>query len=75
MDGYTRNIVFSEGDARMLERNGLTIGIAAEPSLPQARAGQDRRAAWRNWLARLWAWLVEAGEARARARMRRGYHL
>ena len=35
----------------------------------------SRRAAWPEWVKRVWAWLASAGEGRARARMARGqYH-
>ena len=75
MDNDSRDIVLSKGDAYTVERNGITLVNAVEPSLLHVRVQRVRRAAWRDWLERLWAWLVRVGEARAQARMRRGYYL
>ena len=74
MGSDSRDIVLAKGDAYTVERNGLTLVNAAEPSRLQVRVGQARRGAWRGWLTRLWDWLVQVGEARARARMRRGIY-
>jgi len=44
--------------------------------LHPTRAGHHpRRAAWPEWVKRVWSWLADAGAGRARARMARGqYH-
>lgn len=73
-DGDIRDIVLPPGDAHIIERDGLTIINAIEPSLVQVRAPQPQPAWWRRWLTHVWNWLVAVGEARARARMRRGIH-
>ena len=75
MDGDIRDIVLPPGDAHTIERDGLTIINALEPSLVQVRAPQPRPAWWRRGLTHVWNGLVAVGEARARARIRRGYSL
>lgn len=75
-DGDLRDIVLTPGDVHSIERGGLTLINALEPSLVHVRPPRARLAAWRRWLSNFWDWLVCVGEARVRARMRRGiYHL
>jgi Protein of unknown function (DUF2917) len=76
MDGDRRDIFLEPGDAHSIERNGLTLINAIEPSVVHVQAPQARPAAWKQWLKKAWDVLVSTGEARARARMKRGiYHL
>lgn len=72
MDGDRRDIFLTPGDAHSIERDGLTLINAIEPSLVHLQPPQARPAAWKRWLRSVWDWLVRVGEARARARMRRG---
>jgi hypothetical protein len=64
--------------ARTIGRRGLARVTAiesgpAEARQPQAQPRQPGR--FRRWVLRVWNWLVEAGEARVRARIGRGiYH-
>jgi hypothetical protein len=75
MDGDRRDIVLPSGDAHTIERNGLTLINAFEPSVVHVQPPQAQPAAWKGWLRKVWDALVSAGEARARARMKRGiYH-
>jgi hypothetical protein len=76
MDGDRRDIVLPSGGVHTIERNGLTLVNAIEPSLVRVQPTQGRAAAWKRLLASAWDWLVSAGEARVRARIERGiYHL
>lgn len=74
-DGDARDIFLAPGEVHAIERNGLTLINAIEPSVVHVEPPQPRQAAWRRWLGNLWDVLVSVGEARARARMARGiYH-
>ena len=76
MDGDRRDIFLAPGDAHSIERGGLTLINAIEPSVVHVELPRPRPAAWRRWLASAWDWLVSAGEARVRSRIERGiYHL
>ena len=74
MEGDSRDIVLASGAAHTIERNGLTLINASEPSLVHVRLPLAQPAAWKRWLARVWEWLASAGEARARAHLRRGIY-
>jgi DUF2917 family protein len=74
-DGDLRDIFLAPGDAHSIERNGLTLVNAIEPSVVHVEAPQPRPAWWRRWLTAVWDYLAAVGEARARAGLRRGiYH-
>jgi hypothetical protein len=73
-DGDLRDIFLAPGEAHSIERPGLTIINAVEPSVVHVQPPQPRPAAWKRWLRNAWDVLVSAGEARARARMRRGIY-
>lgn len=76
MDGDRRDIFLEPGDAHSIERDGLTLVNAIEPSVLHVQPPRAQPAAWKQWLGKAWDVLVSVGEARARARMRRGiYHL
>lgn len=76
MDGDRRDIVLPSGGVHTIERDGLTLVNAIEPSLVRVQPPQARPAAWKPWLRKVWDVLVSVGEARARARLKRGiYHL
>ena len=67
LEGDARDITLGAGDAHTIERNGLTLVTAFEPSRLSVRAQWDRRyARWPRWLRLLASWLVNVGEARAR---------
>lgn len=72
MEGERRDIDLYPGATYTIERDGLTLVNALEPSVIQVRMPHARRAVWRYWIDSLWAWLVRAGELRAHARMARG---
>jgi hypothetical protein len=74
MDGDRRDIVLPSGGVHTIERDGLTLVNAIEPSLVRVQPPQARPAAWKRWLRNAWDVLASAGEARARARMRRGIY-
>ncbi len=74
MDGDRRDIFLEPGDAHSIERNGLTLINAIEPSVVHVQPPRARPAAWRRWLSNVWVWLVSAGEARVRARIGRGIY-
>jgi DUF2917 family protein len=75
-DGDLRDFFLTPGDAHRIGRDGLTIINAFEPSLVHVEPPQPRPAWWRRWLTAVWDYFAAVGEARARARMRRGiYHL
>lgn len=74
MDGDRRDIVLPSGDTHTIERNGLTLINAVEPSLVHVQPPRVRPAAWKRWLMSVWDVLVSVGEARARARMKRGIY-
>lgn len=73
-DGDIRDVVLQPGDAHAIGRDGLTIINAFEPSVVHVEPPQPRPAWWRRWLTPVWDYLVAVGEARARARMRRGIY-
>jgi len=75
MDGDRRDIVLPSGGVHTIERDGLTLVNAIEPSLVRVQPPRARPAIWKRWLRSVWDALASAGEARARARMKRGYHL
>jgi len=72
MEGDTRDIDLRPGVAYTIERDGLTLVSALEPSLVEVRVPEGKVAPWRGWLEGVWAWLARAGEGRARARMASG---
>jgi hypothetical protein len=75
MDGDHRDIFLPSGDAHTIERDGLTLVHAIEPSVVEVQEPRASPGRFKQWLARAWDWLVEAGEARVRARIERGvYH-
>lgn len=75
MDGDRRDIFLAPGEAHNIERGGLTLINAIEPSVLHVELPRPRSAAWKQRLQRVWNWLVEAGEARVRRRIERGvYH-
>lgn len=74
MDGDRRDIFLEPGDAHSIERNGLTLINAIESSVLHVQPPRAQPAAWRRWLRLFWEWLVSVGEARARARMKRGIY-
>ena len=76
MDGDARDIFLAPGEAHSIERGGLTLINAIEPSVVHVEVPQPRAAAWKRWFTSVWDWLVSAGEARVRHRIERGiYHL
>jgi len=72
MDGDSRDIFLAPGDAHSIKRNGLTLISAIEPSLVHVQLPRARPAAWKRWFVHAWDWLASAGEARARAQLKRG---
>ena len=75
MEGVRRDIDLTPGVPYTIERDGLTLVNAVEAGLVRVSIPHGRRARWRDWSGRVWAWLVRVSEARARARMARGlYH-
>jgi hypothetical protein len=76
MDGDRRDIFLAPGDAHNIERGGLTLINAIEPSVMHVELPRARPAAWKRRLTSAWDWLVGAAEARVRARIERGiYHV
>lgn len=75
MDGDARDIFLAPGDTHAVERNGLTLISAIQPSVVRVQPPRPRSSAWKRGLARVWEWLQSSGEARARAALRRGIHL
>lgn len=76
MENDRRDLNLQAGDVYTIERDGLTLVSALEPSLVQVRLPQPRavrRERTVRWLERAWAWMLRAAEARARARIARGY--
>jgi hypothetical protein len=71
MEGDARDVNLKAGDAYTIERNGLTLVSALEPSVVQVRM-PGRSAKLRAWLEQAWALLVRGAEIRARARLVRG---
>jgi DUF2917 family protein len=74
MEGDSRDIIVAPGDAYAIDRNGLTLINAIEPSVVHVELPRPRPAAWKRWLTSVWDSLVSAGEARARARIERGIY-
>jgi hypothetical protein len=72
MEGDGRDIDLPRGVTYTIERNGLTLVNAVEPSIVGLRIPHTRRAAWRGWIVRFWGWLVRMAENRARGRLARG---
>ena len=72
MEGDPRDFDLRPGVAYRIERDGLTLVNALEPSLVEVRVPHAPPSLWRDRLARVWAWLARAGEGRAKARMARG---
>ena len=72
MEGDLRDVILSPGNAHMIERDGLTLISASDPSLVHVRLRRAQPAAWKQRLERVWEWLASAGEARARAHLKRG---
>ena len=73
MEGDTRDVNLRPGDAYTIERDGLTLVNALEPSMVHVRIPHPR-GVWRDWIERWWAFLVRAAEIRARARLTRNYN-
>ena len=74
MESDNRDINLRPGDAYTIERDGLTLVSAVEPSLVHVRIPQTRHSVWPDWTGRFWAWLVRTAEIRARARLARGHY-
>ena len=75
MEGDTRDITLSIGDQHTIERNGLTLVNAIEPSLVHVRVARARGAhVWRRWLRHIWVYLVRAGEIRAHRHLLSRYY-
>ena len=74
MDGDLRDIFLVPGESHSIERRGLTIINAVEPSVVRVEPPRLRPAAWKRFLRSVWDYLVAVGEARARAHLRRGVH-
>jgi len=74
MDGDRRDIVLPPGEAHTIERNGLTLVNAIEPSVLHLQPPRAQPAAWKQRLRKAWEALVSVGEARARARIERGIY-
>ena len=74
MDGDPRDIFLAPGDAHAIQRDGLTLISAIKPSVVHVQLPQVQPVPWKRWLARAWQWLAGAGEARARAYLRRGIY-
>ena len=72
MEGDKRDLDLRPGVPYVIERDGLTLGYALEPSRVRVTIPRERSGFWRDLGERLWAALVRIGEARARARMARG---
>jgi hypothetical protein len=70
MDGDRRDIVLPSGGVHTIERDGLTLVNAIEPSLVRVQPPRARPATWKRWLRNVWDALASAGEARARARIK-----
>jgi Protein of unknown function (DUF2917) len=75
MEGDLRDIDLQKGTAHTIERNGLTLVNAIEPSLVHVRFPEKRTSRWRAWAIQLWDALVRVSRAQARARMARGLRL
>ena len=73
--GDLRDIFLVPGESHSIERSGLTVINAVEPSVVHVEPPQSRPAAWKRWLRGAWDLLAAVGEARARAHMRRGLGL
>ena len=78
MENDPRDVNLKAGDAYTIERDGLTLVSALEPSLVEVHMPPPR-AEWREriglWLTRAWAAWVRAAEIRARARLSRGHSM
>ncbi|HKA42997.1 MAG TPA: DUF2917 domain-containing protein [Burkholderiales bacterium] len=72
MEGDTRDINLRRGDTYTIERDGLTLVTALEPSLVRVRIPHGRTV-WHDWMERVWTFLARAAKIRARARLTRGY--
>ncbi len=67
MERDSRDITLGPGDAFTIERNGLTLISAVEPSrIHVNRRWDERYVRWPRWLQLVATWLVRSGEARAR---------
>jgi len=75
MDGDARDILLAPGDTHAIQRDGLTLISAIEPSVVRVQHPLPQPSAWSRWLERVWEWLRRAGEARARAALKRGIYL
>ena len=75
MDGDTRDIFLAPGYTHAIERDGLTLISAIQPSVVRVEPPRPQPSVWNRWLARVWNWLCSAGEARARAALKRGIYL
>ena len=75
MEGDRRDLDLRPGRQYVIERDGVTIAYALEPSLVRVEHPRARRGFWRELGTQLWAYLARVGEARARARMARGLRL
>jgi hypothetical protein len=73
MEGDIRDIDLTPGVTYRIERDGLTLVNALEPSLVEVRVQDGKRALWRERFEGIWRWLARAGRARARARMARSF--
>jgi hypothetical protein len=73
MEGDRRDIFLVPGESLSIDRRGLTIINAVEPSVVHVEPPQPRPA-WKRVLESVWDYLTAIGEARARAHLRRGIH-
>jgi hypothetical protein len=73
-DGDLRDIFLAPGEVHAIGRGGLTLINAVEPSVLHVQAPRPAQPRWKRWLMKAWDALAAAGEARARARIKRGIH-
>jgi Protein of unknown function (DUF2917) len=73
-DGDVRDIFLAPGEVHSIQRGGLTLINAVEPSVLHVQAPRPAQPRWKRWLMAVWDALAAAGEARARARLKRGIH-
>ena len=73
MEGDARDIDLRPGMPYRIERDGLTLVSALEPSCVEVRVPRGDPSPWRATQEGIWSWLAAAGQLRARARMARGF--
>ena len=70
MEGDARDVDLTPGNAYTIERDGLTLVSALEPSLVQIRM-RRHTGFWRERFEQFWLLLQRGAEIRARARLAR----